>query len=138
MAVRLLDRSEQTRVLRAGLTFSIDPKGKKKETFSITFPLTVGGTVLVSSLVKDETPDSVGREEREELMRDRITTLRGIKVTGFKDIEDDMMTTSNTYGFRTAVDYDQKGYLVCEAAIPMSFFPCGTTPPKTNGPLTSK
>ncbi len=33
-----------------------------------------------------------------------------------------MITTSNTYGFQTAVNYDQNGYLVCEAAIPMSFF----------------
>lgn len=43
MAIRINDRSEQTRILRAGLTFSIDPKGKKKETYSITFPLNVQG-----------------------------------------------------------------------------------------------
>src|ERR1700749_3139099 len=39
MAIRINDRSQQIRVLRAGLTLSIDTKGRKKETFSITFPV---------------------------------------------------------------------------------------------------
>jgi|EP01037_Dinobryon_pediforme_P015114 YD repeat-containing protein len=122
MAIRVNDRSEQMRILRAGITFSIDPKGKKKETYSITFPLNVAGGAPVADLKKDEAPVDVTQEDRDELMRARLTNLRGIKVVGFKDIEGDMITTSNTYGFQTAVNYDDKGYLICEAAIPMSFF----------------
>jgi YD repeat-containing protein len=123
MAIRINDRSEQTRILKAGLTFTIDPKGKKKEAYSITFPVNTSGKVSLTDLQsKDEAPGEVTQQERDELMRERITTLRGIKVVGFKDIEDDMITTSNTYGFQTAVNYDENGYLVCEAAIPMSFF----------------
>jgi YD repeat-containing protein len=123
MAIRINDRSEQMRILRAGLTFSIDPKGKKKETYSITFPLNMNGSASTADLRgKDEAPGEVTQQERDELMQERLTTLRGIKVTGFKDVEDEMITTSNTYGFQTAVNYDSNGYLVCEAAIPMSFF----------------
>jgi hypothetical protein len=123
LAVRTNDRSQQTRILKAGLTFTIDTKGKKKEAYSITFPLSTGGSVPVTNLKgNDVTPGDVTQQERDELMRERITTLRGIKATGFKDIEDEMMTTSNTYGFQAAVNYDENGYLVCEAAIPMSFF----------------
>ncbi len=123
MAIRISDRSEQKRVLGAGLTFSMDPKGKRKETFSITFPLNMNGNMPLPSLKeKDEAPGDITKQDRDDLMRERITTLRGIKVVGFKDVEDEMMTTSNTYGFQTAVNYDENGYLVCEAAIPMSFF----------------
>ncbi len=123
MAIRFNDRSEQTRILHAGLTFSIDPKGKKKETYSITFPLNVGGSTQSADLRgKEEAPGEITQQERDELMRERLTNLRGIKVTGFKEVEDEMITTSNTYGFQTAVNYDGNGYLVCEAAIPMSFF----------------
>src|SRR3569833_4052897 len=43
MAARVIDRSEQTRILRAGITFSINTKGKMKESYSITFPLTTNG-----------------------------------------------------------------------------------------------
>ena len=128
MAIRVNDRSEQTRILRAGITFSIDPKGKKKETYSVTFPLNVPGSAPLPDLKKDEVPGDITQEDRDELIHQRITNLRGIKVEGFKDVEGDMITTSNTYGFQTAVNYDKDGYLVCEAAIPMSFFHAdGTT-----------
>jgi uncharacterized membrane protein YgcG len=123
LAVRVNDRLDQMRILRAGLTFSIDTRGKKKETFSVTFPVSVqGGKTPMENLHTDDAPTDITQQDRDELMRERLTSLRGIKVVGFKDVEDDMMTTSNTYGFQTAVNYDQKGYLVCEAAIPISFF----------------
>jgi YD repeat-containing protein len=77
---------------------------------------------LPSLKEKDEAHGDITKQDREDLMRERITTLRGIKVVGFKDVEDEMITTSNTYGFQTAVNYDENGFLVCEAAIPMSFF----------------
>jgi YD repeat-containing protein len=122
MAIRVNDRSQQTRILKAGITFSIDPKGKKKEAYSITFPLNVQGSAALPDLKTADVPGDITKQDREELMRERLTTLRGIKVTGFKDIEGEMITTSNTYGFQTAVNYDQNGYLVCEAAIPLSYF----------------
>lgn len=79
------------------------------------------GGVPLSSIQKDDN-GNITQQDRDELMRERITTLRGIKVVGFKDIEGDMITTSNTYGIRTAINYDDKDYLVCEAAIPLKFF----------------
>jgi YD repeat-containing protein len=122
LAVKIFEKSEIARVLNAGLTFSIDPKGKKKQTFSVTFPLNMqsGAPMLFKHPGADE--DAVTQEDRDELMRDRITSLRGIKVVGFKDIEDEMITTSNTYGFQTAINYDDAGNLICEAAIPLKFF----------------
>jgi hypothetical protein len=62
------------------------------------------------------------KEDRDELMQARLTKLREIRVLGFKDIEGDMITTSNTYGIKTAIDYDKDGNLVYEAAIPLKFF----------------
>lgn len=122
MAIRVDDRAEQTKILKAGITFSIDTKGKKKETYSITFPLNVQGNAPSADVSKSEIGGDITQQDRDELMRERITTLRGIKVVGFKDIEGDMITTSNTYGFQTAVNYDKNGYLICEAAIPLIYF----------------
>jgi hypothetical protein len=120
MAIRITDRMDQIKVLRSGFTFSIDPKGKKKESYSITFPLNVQGSAAPD--LHKEDGGEITKADREELMRERLTTLRGIKVTGFKDIEGDMITTSNTYGIQTAINYDENGSLVCEAAIPLKFF----------------
>ena len=68
--------------------------------------------------------DAVKQEDRDELMRERITTLRGIKVVGFKDVEDEMISTSNTYGFLTAVNYDEAGNLICEGRNPIKISSC--------------
>lgn len=122
LAVKIYDRSEIARILNAGLTFTIDPKGKRKEAFSITYPLNVQGSTPVFNH-KQDAEDGVTQEDRDELLREKLTNLRGIKVTGFsKDIEDDMITTSNTYGIQTAIDYDAAGNLIYEEAVPMKFF----------------
>ncbi len=120
VAIRINDRVDQLKVLRSGFTFSIDPKGKKRETYSITFPLNVQGTPAFDP--RKEEAGEITKADREELMRARLTTLRGIKVEGFKDVEGDMITTSNTYGIQTAINYDESGNLICEAAIPLKFF----------------
>ena len=120
MAIRIVDKSEQMRAMFAGITLSIDTRGKKKETFTMTFP--VGGQM---DMPKPLSPDqnAMAAPDQDELMRARLTKLRNIKLTGFKDIEsDDVITTSNTYGFKAAINYDANGELVYEAAIPLRFF----------------
>jgi uncharacterized membrane protein YgcG len=123
MAIRINDRSQQIRVLRAGLTLSIDTKGRKKETFSITFPV---GDQSISDQLQEandlQGSNDVTQQDRDDLAKARLTKLREIRVVGFKDIEGEMITTSNTYGIKTAIDYDKDGNLVYEAAIPLKFF----------------
>ena len=123
VALRINDRSEQIRVLRAGLTLSIDTKGKKKETFSITFPVgDQSANDMVQGAQDMQQNTNVTQEDRDELAQARLTKLREIKVSGFKDIESETMTTSNTYGFKVAIDYDKDGNLIYEAAVPLKFF----------------
>ncbi|HVW96673.1 MAG TPA: hypothetical protein VHA56_11955 [Mucilaginibacter sp.] len=118
MAIRATDRSQQIRILRAGVTFAINVKGKKKDSYSITFPLSTNGNASLFNPGASE-GESV-KQSHEALMQAVLTLLRGIKVEGFRDIDEEMITTSNTYGIRTAVDYDENGALVCEAALPMA------------------
>ncbi len=120
-AIRITDKMDQMRTLNAGITLSIDTKGKKKETYSLTFPLAEPGTKPEFGKRPDDNTE-ITQQDRDELQRERITKLRDIKVVGFKDIEGDMITTSNTYGIQAAIDYDDAGDLVYEVAIPLSFF----------------
>jgi hypothetical protein len=124
MAIRVNDRSEQIRILRAGLTLSIDTRGKKKETFTMTFPVGDQSAPGMAENAMDlqSGNNDVKQQDREELAKAKLTKLREIKVTGFKDVESETMTTSNTYGFKVAIDYDKDGNLVYEAAIPLKFF----------------
>jgi hypothetical protein len=123
LAVKIVEKTEIARVLNAGLTFSINTKGKDKATYSLTFPINTQGSNSLNNIRMGDTEDSVTNEQREQLLSERITSLRGIKQTGFnKDIEDDMITTSNTYGIQASFDYDAMGNLVYEEAIPLKFF----------------
>ena len=123
MAIRVNDRTEQARILNAGLTLSINTKGKKKEDYSITFPVADPNSMdeSLKSRLAEPNPDDQDNSQ-EQMRRARLTKLRDIKVTGFKDIEGDMITTANTYGIKVAIDFDNNGYLIYEAAIPLKFF----------------
>ncbi|WPU99458.1 hypothetical protein SNE26_25925 [Mucilaginibacter sp. cycad4] len=123
-AIRISDRLDKMKVLNAGITLSIDPKGKKKDSFMLTFPLAAPDEKPEFARLRDDNGE-ITQADRDELMRERITKLRYIKVVGFKDIDGDMITTSNTYGIKTAINYDANGDLVYEAAIPLSFFHAG-------------
>ncbi|WP_373615266.1 hypothetical protein [Mucilaginibacter sp. OAE612] len=123
-AIRISDRLDKMKVLNAGITLSIDPKGKKKDSFMLTFPLAAPDEKPEFARPKDDNGE-ITQADRDELMRERITKLRYIKVIGFKDIDGDMITTSNTYGIKTAINYDANGDLVYEAAIPLRFFHAG-------------
>lgn len=129
MAVRISDHSEQRRILISGLTLSINTKGKTKETYSLTFPVAEPNSTSLASMIQDnnvEGRDLNGNTEqpvnRDEILKAHLTKLRYMKVSGFKDVENDMITTANTYGFKAAINYDANGYLICEAAIPLKFF----------------
>jgi len=126
LAMRFNDRTEQERILWAGLTWGINPKGKKKETYSLTFPASdpastpaLGDRIHASDEQGGQKPNEV---DREEIRKAHLTKLRNMKVTGFKDIDYDIITTTNSYGFKAALDYDTDGNMVYEAAIPLKFF----------------
>ncbi|WP_462264309.1 hypothetical protein [Mucilaginibacter sp.] len=122
IAARVGERSEQMRVLANGLTVSINTKGKKKDTYSITFPLGNENPLQRPANAARQESEHPDGEDREEMMQARLTALRNIRVTGFKDVESEIITTANTYGFKTAMSYDSQGYLLYEAAIPLKFF----------------
>ncbi len=123
MVIRINDRSEQMRILGAGLTLSIDTRGRKKESFSVTYP--IGGKPDMAPDIENQPLDgskATQVDDRDDKMRATLTKLRQIKVTGFKEVESDLITTSNTYGFKAAIDFDKDGNLVYETAIPLKLF----------------
>lgn len=122
MAIRINDRSEQIRILHAGLTLSIDPKGHKKEAFTVTFPLSITNEATWQALQAQQDTGKLTEDARDQEMKAKLTKLSQIRVTGFKDVESDMITAANTYGFKNAIDFDKDGNLVYELAIPLALF----------------
>ncbi|HTH81693.1 MAG TPA: hypothetical protein VL490_02085 [Mucilaginibacter sp.] len=109
LVVKTNDPATQAKILSSGIAFGIDTKGRKKDTYSITFPVqeqyglnTQGGS--------------------DKKLEAHLTKLRRMKVDGFKDVDNDLITLQNTYGFNTAINYDEKGFLVYEEVIPLKLF----------------
>lgn len=102
------DRMLRHKIMAAGITISINSEGKKKKTFSMTYPLPDKSAVMTR-----------GNEESDDIPRPSLLESTSIKVSGFKDVESDVITTSNTYGFQAAFGFDDKHNLAYETAIPL-------------------
>ncbi|MGZ3755718.1 MAG: hypothetical protein ACXVAY_09480 [Mucilaginibacter sp.] len=112
LVVKVKDPIQESNILVGGLSFNVDTKGKKRTSFVTTFPS------------NGETPlpfvSMVGNEPLEQkALRAKYSKLKKIAISGYRDVNEDYITTSNTYGIQVAMDYDDKGYLVYEEAIPL-------------------
>jgi hypothetical protein len=112
LIVKTKDALQQANILGSGITFGIDTKGRKRSSFAITFPTS-----------SDEQQSGITTMTTDQLkMRVGVTKYRKILVDGFKDINDGLLSTSNTNGIQIVINYDDHGYLVYEEAIPLALF----------------
>ena len=118
LVVKVKDPVQESNILIGGLTFNVDTKGKKRTSFVTTFPS--NGDAPLPFVTK------AGNEPLEQkALRAKYAKLKKIAVSGYREINEDYITTSNTYGIQVAMDYDDKGYLVYEEAIPLELFHAG-------------
>jgi len=104
------DPKLRRKIMAAGITISVNPEGKKHKTYSLTYPVPDG-----SAIFKPHTGDDDG----EDIKKPSLLQSTSIKVAGFKDVESDVITTANTYGFKAAIKLDDKHNMVYETAIPI-------------------
>ncbi len=111
LLIKCTDDIRQSAILSSGVTLSIDTKGRKKKTFIITFPM--------SGLETGADRKSSLEEKR---LRADLTKLKKIGVKGFKDIDEEQINTENAFNIQTALNFDDKGDLIYEEAIPLQLF----------------
>lgn len=121
-AIRIENRGQQEQAMRNGITLAFNPEGKKKETYSLTFPSPDRDENSLFIMPKADhaiTEQQLKQEDMEERRKADLLKLRDIQVKGFPDVETDHITTANTYGIKTVLQFDDSGALVYEAAIPV-------------------
>lgn len=106
----ITDPKLRRKIMAAGITVSVNPEGKKHKTYTLTYPVPDGKAIF-----KPHTGDDDG----EDIKKPSLLQSTTIKVAGFKDVESDVITTANTYGFKAAIKFDDKHNLVYETAIPI-------------------
>lgn len=104
------DPKLRRKIMAAGITVSVNPEGKKHKTFSFTYPVPDGKAIF---------KPHAGDDDGEDVQKPSLLQSTTIKVAGFKEVESDVITTNNTYGFKAAVRFDDKHNLVYETAIPI-------------------
>jgi len=122
LVVKTQDPVQIGDIMHAGLTFSVDTKGRKRSSFSTTFPYTESGSTAMAGAGPGA---AVDQTQQQKVAMALLTRFKKIKVDGFKDISEDDLGTTNLYNIQTAIGYDADGSLVYEEAIPLGLFHAG-------------
>jgi len=130
------DQIINNKFIAGGIDITINTTGKKKEkdAYVIEYPL-VDMTALRSQVMSmrsgiGQAPprqgdDAMGGMDSATIAmrRKALTNIKELKLTGFAaaDVPDTVISIYNEYGIKTGVDYDAKGNLTCEIAIPLKY-----------------
>ncbi|OCX51106.1 hypothetical protein BEL04_20550 [Mucilaginibacter sp. PPCGB 2223] len=99
LTANLDQRAIRQKVLGAGVTLSINTEGKKKKSFSLTYPVPV-------------TDDNLNYMEKQHARQTHA------KASGFKGVDDDMVLP-DPHGFKAAFAFKDEGGMGYEVAIPL-------------------
>lgn len=131
LAIKANDSETITKIVGGGISFTINNKGKKREqdAFVITYPLIVrangnrGNTGQNRQRAGQERQEQSQKERDSMVLAQRKTLLAGvkeIKVLGFKQFADTLISIYNEHGIKAVAKMDEQGAYVYEAAIPLS------------------
>lgn len=127
LAITSTDASNNNKIVAGGITLTVNTAGKKKDknAYSLTFPIVArgargqrgqrGGGARGGRPQGAEMDTAAVSASRKQL----ITSSKEIKVIGFKDMTDSLISIYNEYGIKTAIGYDSLGNYSYELAIPL-------------------
>jgi hypothetical protein len=129
VAIKSVDQQNSTKIMSGGINITINTDGKKKDkdAFVITFPLINRAAFAGGRRQRGgggfgggqpgQAPDTAAIKA---MRQEAIASVKEMKVKGFKDIPDSVISIYNEYSIKAAVAYDSNGSLICELAIPLS------------------
>ncbi|RAJ79900.1 hypothetical protein CLV59_1055 [Chitinophaga dinghuensis] len=113
VVISVPDPVSQMKIMRAGVTFSVNPTGKKKVVSSVTFPL-----------LGEDAPEVVESQNQRtsiEWRRSILQNAKHINVEGLIGVPDGNLPVKNDKNIVSAASLDDQGNLVCEVAIPLQY-----------------
>lgn len=152
LVIKSTDATATNKVMMGGITVTVNTEGKKKteSAYSITYPVVArpafgqrgaggggmmgggpggpggaGGMRSMMASMQGGKPDSAVIAMR----RQSLVAAKEIKVSGFKDIPDSLISLYNEYSVKAAANYDNDGNFLYEMAIPIKLM--GLTPEST-------
>jgi hypothetical protein len=138
LVIKASEPSITNKITAGGINLTINTDGKKsdKEAYIISFPLVDANSLRNQMSSFRSQPMGMGNDPKadsarlETMRRQAVKTFKEIKLVGFKDIADSVVSIYNTYGIKAAVDYDDKGAMICELSLPLKYFNTSVSKPE--------
>jgi hypothetical protein len=134
LAITSTDAQNNTKIEAGGITLTINTAGKKKDkdAFILTYPVinTSGrGRRGGGRFGGRQQADGTDTAATNAAHRQFIESSKEIKVFGFKDVDDTLISIYNEYGIKSAIGFDTLGNYNYELAIPLKLL--GLSPGNT-------
>lgn len=144
------DMTTNNKVAAGGITIAVNTDGKKKteNAYSMTYPVVVrnfgrgqrpggaGGAGGITVVNGGNMRGMMGGSQAEmdsamlAMRKQTLAQAKEIKVAGFKDIPDSLISLYNEHGVKAMANYDASGNFLYEVAIPLKLM--GLTTASTN------
>lgn len=151
LAIQSKDVTNNSKILLGGISLTVNPSGKKndKEGFKVIYPVVArrrpggapgGGATTGVRMQGGPGGGGFGRfQDMSPMQRDSMqraiarTQLGGakeIKVFGFKDIPDSLISIYNEYSIKTIASISDEGVFMYELSIPLELLEMSADKPK--------
>ncbi|RZA02076.1 MAG: hypothetical protein EOP47_08275 [Sphingobacteriaceae bacterium] len=130
LTIRSNTQQAGNKLVAGGLNFTINAAGKKNEDNAVIITYPAANISALSSLVappvRQEGYTGRPRETVDpalvaEVQRTAIEAAKEIKVKGVKEIKDSLLSIYNEYGFKGLINFDAKGNVTYELAVPLKY-----------------
>jgi hypothetical protein len=135
LAVQSTDQTNSRKIIAGGISLTINTEGKKKDkgAFLVTFPVESQSAMRGQFRRRGGAGGQQGGLDSAAIVAMRkqvVASAKEITVSGFTAITDSVISIYNEYGIKAAVDYDAKGNLVYELALPLKLLNISVDAPK--------
>ena len=129
LVVKTDDPNIANKISAGGIDLTINTMGKKsdKDAYVISFPM-VDPTKLRSQMSSmggmrggPNGPQQLDSAAIAKMRKQAVANFKEIKLVGFKDIADSVISMYNDLGIKAAVSYDDKGALISELIMPLKY-----------------
>lgn len=130
LIIKATDMSIINKIVQGGVTFTINSRGDRKDKngVAITFPAREAKSGLLIRFVNKPKPSkdtAMYRMQTDSFMRvsnkKLADSLKVIRITGLKEIEDNYISVYNDIGIKATVLFDHKINCTYELAVPLKY-----------------
>jgi hypothetical protein len=128
LIIKSTNQMINNKILAGGINYTINTTAKKKDkdAFVVTFPLVDPKNLRNMMMQRMGGGPGAGPQQMDSariasMRKSAVAAAKEIKLVGFKDVADSVVSIYNEYGIKAALDYDRNGSLVSELAIPLKY-----------------